>query len=210
MERVGLFACLGLMMAAGVSCTNPAPQQAMQQADAPQQSPAFADSSPLSPQAKLEAVKLNELPPVAVPHTKKPPIDHSGRKEVGDASYYSHSFTNKKMANGEKFNPNDNVAASKTLPLGTTAKVTNLETGKSEMVKVEDRGPHVDGRVLDVSPKVAQKLDMKHEGVAKVEVKPVAVPTPDGGVKLGAGAADTPAPVVDQAVKTTQGLAQGQ
>lgn len=167
--------------------------------------PVWAETPPpTSAQAKQEAAKLNELPPVAVSHAKKPPIDHSGRTQVGKASYYSKRFDNRKMADGERFNPNANVAASKTLPLGTTAKVVNLDTGKSAIVTVQDRGPHVDGRAIDVSPKVAQTLDMKHKGVVPVEVKPIAVPVPSGGVKLGAGAADTPAPVVDQAVKTSE------
>ena len=96
------------------------------------------------------------------------------------------------MADGNRFNPHANVAASKTLPIGTTAKVIDLDTGKSAIVSVEDRGPHVDGRVLDVSPTVAEYLDMKKNGTAEVVVKPIVVPQPDGGVKLGAGAAETP------------------
>jgi len=88
------------------------------------------------------------------------------------------------------FNPNSDVAASKTLPLGTTAKVTNVQNGRSAMVKVEDRGPHVAARVVDVTPKVADQLDMKKAGVAPVVVAPVAVPQADGTVKLGAGAAE--------------------
>ena len=151
-------------------------------------------------------MKLNSLPPVAPSHAKKPPIDHSGRAEAGKASFYAKHFAHRKMADGQRLDPNDNVAASKTLPLGTTAKVTNLNTGKSATVKVEDRGPHVDGRVLDVSPKVAATLDMKHPGVVPVEVKPIAVPQPDGGVKLGAGAAETPPEQVKAAVQTTERL----
>jgi rare lipoprotein A len=138
------------------------------------------------------AIWLDQLPPVPVPRSRKPPIDHSGRKEIGEASFYAGHFDGRKMADGHRFNPDANVAASKTLPIGTTAKVTNLETGKSAIVSVEDRGPHVDGRVLDVSPKVAENLDMKKSGTAKVVVKPITVPQPDGEVKLGAGAAETP------------------
>jgi rare lipoprotein A len=110
------------------------------------------------------------------------------------------------MADGRKFNPSANVAASKTLPLGTTAKVVNLATGKSATVKVEDKGPYVAGRVMDVSPKVANDLGMTKSGVAPVAVKPVAVPLPDGEVKLGAGAADMPQQEVSQAVRATKQL----
>ena len=101
-------------------------------------------------------------------------MDHSGRKQKGRASYYADRFANRKMANGNRFNPNSDTAASKTLPLGTTAKVTNVQNGKSATVKVEDRGPYVDGRVVDLTPKVADELDMRKQGVAPVIVAPIA------------------------------------
>jgi rare lipoprotein A (peptidoglycan hydrolase) len=122
----------------------------------------FAAPPPNSPAAKQEAEKLAQLPPVK-PHSG---VDHSGRKQEGRGSYYAKHFTNRKMANGQKFDPNGHVAASKTLPLGTTAKVTNVQKGKSTMVKVEDRGPHANGRIIDVAPKAADELDLKKQGVA--------------------------------------------
>jgi rare lipoprotein A len=149
------------------------------------------------PAARQEAEKLAQLPPVA-PHGG---IDHSGRKQKGRASFYAHHFTNRKMADGSRFDPNSNVAASKNLPLGTTAKVTNLTNGKSALVKVQDRGPFIDGRVVDVTPKVADQLDMKKAGVTPVEVAPVAVPQADGAVKLGAGAPDAKPQEVEQAMQ---------
>ena len=82
------------------------------------------------------------------------------------------------------------MAASKTLPFGTTAKVINLQNGKSATVRVEDRGPFVAGRVMDVTFKVAQELGITKHGVVPVEVKPIVVPQPNGEVKLGAGAAN--------------------
>jgi rare lipoprotein A len=153
--------------------------------------PATAQPPALSP-AVQDAVRLDELPPVPVASIADPPIDHSGRKQIGKASYYAKHFDGRKMANGDHFRPTASVAASKTLPLGTTAKVTNLHTGKSATVTVEDRGPYVRGRVMDVTPKVAEKLGMTKHGTAQVVVKPITVPQPNGGVKLGAGAAETP------------------
>jgi rare lipoprotein A len=117
-------------------------------------------------------------------------LDHSGRAKKGKASYYAKSFAGKKMADGTPMNPNANIAASKTLPLGTKAEVVNLENGKSAQVEIRDRGPYVDGRIVDLSPKVAEKLDMREDGVAPVLVKPIEVPQPDGSMKLGAGARD--------------------
>jgi len=134
-----------------------------------------------------EARNLDNLPPVT-PHGRAT-IDHSGRKQAGRASFYADRFADKRMADGRRMNPNTDAAASKTLPLGTVAEVTNLENGRSAKVQVEDRGPYIAGRVVDVTPKVADQLGMLRRGVAAVVVKPIAVPQPDGAVKLGAGAA---------------------
>ncbi|SAK96810.1 RlpA-like lipoprotein [Caballeronia hypogeia] len=115
-------------------------------------------------------------------------LDRSGKARRGKASYYSRSFYRKKMSDGTKMNPQSNAAASKTLPLGTSARVTNLENGNSDVVQIRDRGPHVKDRIVDVSPKTADNLGMKKDGTALVEVKPIDVPQLDGSVKRGAGA----------------------
>ena len=101
------------------------------------------------------------------------------RPQQGEASFYGPQFTGRKMANGEPFNPNSNSAAHRTLPLGTTAKVTNLENGRSVTVKVEDRGPYARGRVIDLSPRNAEQLGMKQAGTAPVRVEPLDVPERD-------------------------------
>ena len=80
-------------------------------------------------------------------------------------------------------NPQSNVAASKTLPLGTKARVTNLENGSSDVVEIKDRGPYAKDRIVDVSPQTADKLGLKKDGTAPVEVKPLEVPQADGSVK---------------------------
>ncbi|MGA8195572.1 MAG: septal ring lytic transglycosylase RlpA family protein [Acetobacteraceae bacterium] len=164
--------------------------------------PALAETPPPdSPAARQEAEKLAKLPPVEQKGTTHP--DPSGRKQAGRVSYYAHHFTNRKMADGNRFNPNGDAAASKTLPLGTTAKVTNVQNGKSATVKIEDRGPFVPGRVVDVTPKVADQLDIRKQGVSQVVVAPIAVPQPDGAVKLGAGAAPAEASP-EEVAKATQ------
>jgi len=110
--------------------------------------------------------------------------DLSGRKRIGHASVYAGKLAGKKMADGTKMNPHSDNAASKTLPLGTTAKVTNLQTGQNAKVTIRDRGPHVKGRILDVSPATARKIGItKHQGVAKVQVAPIAVAKTNGSVK---------------------------
>jgi rare lipoprotein A len=96
------------------------------------------------------------------------------------------------MADGAPMDPEGDNAASRTLPLGTTAKVTNVETGKSAIVTIEDRGPYVDGRLVDLSPATAQQIGLTpRKGVTKVVVAPIAIPLPDGTVKAGAGADET-------------------
>jgi rare lipoprotein A len=121
----------------------------------------------------------------------KPRLDRSGKRRIGKASFYAHRFEGHKMANGDKMDPQHNNAASRTLPLGTTAKVTNLKTGQSAVVTIEDRGPYVGGRIVDLSPATAQEIGItRREGVTKVEVAPIKVPQPDGSVKLGAAAAE--------------------
>jgi rare lipoprotein A len=159
---------------------------------------------PNSPEAKEEAHRLSELPPV----TPQSHIDHSGRKQKGKASYYANHFAGHKTASGKPFHAGSNMAASKTLPLGTTAKVTNAQNGKSVEVKIEDRGPYVDGRIVDLAPEVANKLEMKKSGVTPVEVAPIAVPQQNGPPKLGAGAADANAQHVEQAARETGAAGQ--
>jgi rare lipoprotein A len=102
-------------------------------------------------------------------------------QQRGDASYYANKFQGRKTADGERFNQNKLTAASKTLPLGAKAKVTNEENGRSVEVKINDRGPYVDGRIIDLSKKAAKELDMEKQGVAPVtvEVKPKDQPTPE-------------------------------
>jgi rare lipoprotein A len=102
------------------------------------------------------------------------------------ASFYAHQFFGKPMADGDPMNPRGNNAASRTLPLGTVAKVTNVATGKSAIVKIKDRGPYIKGRIVDLSPSTASKIGITpRTGVAKVVVAPIVVPLPDGRIKLG-------------------------
>lgn len=108
--------------------------------------------------------------PRAMQHGPKPPHPRAAR-QVGKASIYARKFAGRRMANGARMDPRGANAASKTLPLGTTARVTNLENGRSAVVTIEDRGPHVRGRIIDLSPATAQQIGLTREqGVAPVEV----------------------------------------
>lgn len=104
-----------------------------------------------------------------------------GRVQEGKASIYAAGLRGRKMADGTPFDPASDSAASKTLPLGTAARVTNLENGRTATVRVRDRGPHRAGRVMDVSPGTAGALGMKRDGVAPVAVVPLASPPAAAG-----------------------------
>ena len=86
------------------------------------------------------------------------------------ASYYAEKFHGRKTSNGEVFNMYGYTAAHKTLPFNTMLKVTNLANGKSVIVRVNDRGPFVAGREIDLSKSAAVKLDMIKSGTAKVRI----------------------------------------
>ena len=112
-------------------------------------------------------------------------LDRSGRTRVGKASFYAARYAGKTMADGSAMQLYSNNAASITLPLGTTAKVTNLETGKSAIVTIRDRGPYVAGRIVDLSPATARKIGLsRKQGLANVKVAPLTVPLVDGSVKV--------------------------
>lgn len=138
----------------------------------------------------------DELPkPIVVaPHedkTAKSPADLSGHKRLGKASIYAKRFAGHKMADGAPMQVQGDNAASKTLPIGTTAKVTNVETGASAVVTIEDRGPYIKGRIVDVSPSTAEKIGIdSKKGVARVSVEPIEVPLPNGEIKAGVAAHD--------------------
>jgi len=101
---------------------------------------------------------------------KKTATPHVRQEIVGVASYYGKDFHGKKTANGEIFDMYAMTAAHKTLPLGTRIKVVNLKNKKSIEVKVNDRGPYVGNRILDLSYGAAKKLAMVKDGTAKVKI----------------------------------------
>ena len=98
------------------------------------------------------------------------PSDVSHYSKVGTASWYGNEFQGRLTANGEVYDMNRLTAAHPTLPLPCYARVTNLENGSSVVVRVNDRGPFANGRLIDLSREAAELLDYKDDGVAKVKV----------------------------------------
>jgi rare lipoprotein A len=89
------------------------------------------------------------------------------------ASYQGSSTAGQATASGEPYNPKDLTAASRNLPIGSTVKVTNPETGRSVKVRINDRGPFVHGRSLDLSKSAAERIGITDKGVARVKIAPV-------------------------------------
>lgn len=107
------------------------------------------------------------------------PIDLAKADQLGHASWYS--LPANKTANGERMNPNELTAAHRSLPFGTRVVVENLANGRSVVVRINDRGPFVGGRIIDLSKAAASSIGMLHAGTAKVRVT-----TAGGGSALAA------------------------
>ena len=155
---------------------------------------AAAASAPPSHPRPLEERRLSrhQTKPGRLSPEARPQLDRSGRKRFGKASIYAPMFVGRKMADGTRMRATSNNAASRTLPLGTTAKVTNLETGKTAVVTIHDRGPYVAGRIVDLSPATARDIGLdRRTGVTQVEVAPILIPMPNGNTKLGDGFLET-------------------
>jgi len=149
---------------------------------------AAAAAAPSGHPGTLETSRLShhQRKPGRLSPEARPQLDRTGRKRFGKASIYAQMFAGRKMADGTRMRPTSNNAASRTLPLGTTAKVTNLETGKTAIVTIHDRGPYVVGRIVDLSPATARDIGLdRRTGVTRVEVAPIVIPMPNGNIKFG-------------------------
>ena len=116
--------------------------------------------SPQKEESKIEEVQIDE-----------PQKEAAKEGVVGIASYYAAKFHGKRTASGEKFSQKVLTAAHLTLPFGTLLKVTNLQNMKSVIVRVNDRGPHVRGRIVDLSKAAAELIGLRHTGTARVELQ---------------------------------------
>lgn len=114
-------------------------------------------------------------PAEAVKKVKKSGTAQSRLTQRGKASWYGPGFHGKPTASGEVFDQGLMTAAHNTFPLGSKAKVTNLANGNSVEVKINDRGPHTDGRIIDLSRAAARALGFLESGIAQVRVEVLSV-----------------------------------
>ena len=110
-------------------------------------------------------------PPRPTVHEQPAPAGPPTIMQIGTASWYGPGFHGRATASGATFNQHALTAAHRTLPLGTEAKVTNLTTGQSVLVTINDRGPYVQGRHLDLSRAAAKQIGLTKRGVAKVRIE---------------------------------------
>jgi rare lipoprotein A len=106
-------------------------------------------------------------------HTLMPPAYGPGYSETGLASWYGPDFHRKRTANGERFDMNGLTAAHRILPFDSYVHVTNVANGRSVVVRINDRGPFVEDRIIDLSAKAARLLGIKEAGVARVRIEVV-------------------------------------
>lgn len=138
------------------------------------------DSTPVSAELAILPTPIPDLGAGAdVSEERNPALSparnqHAASKgQVGTASFYGGEFNGRPTANGETFDERKLTAAHRTLRLGTRVRVTNLENRKSVVVTVNDRGPYVGGRVIDVSRRAAGVLDFVDDGTARVRIQPL-------------------------------------
>jgi rare lipoprotein A len=110
---------------------------------------------------------------LAACHTLAPGAYGPGFSETGLASWYGADFHQKRTANGERFDMNGLTAAHRSLPFDSYVRVTNVANGRSVVVRINDRGPFIADRIIDLSAKAARQLGIKEDGVARVRIEVV-------------------------------------
>lgn len=118
-------------------------------------------------------------PPKASHHSDKTAPSSAGllKSQEGIASYYAHKFNGRRTASGERFSNKKMTAAHRTLPFGTLVEVENMVTHQKVIVKINDRGPFVRNRIIDLSYSAAKKLGFIRQGSARVKISPLTIAT---------------------------------
>ncbi len=130
-----------------------------------------SDAAPAATSAAGKAAGKRKGPgPVMTDAGEPQPVPHQ-RRRVGEATYYASYFEGRPTASGEPYDGQAMTAAHKTLPFGTRVKVTHLSTGDSAIVRINDRGPFVAGRIIDLSQRAAEKLGLIDDGTAEVQLQ---------------------------------------
>ncbi len=111
------------------------------------------------------------IPESAIPESELPAPEAASPVEGGEASYYGRRFAGRPTASGERFDPRQLTAAHRTLPFGSRLRVTHARTGKSVVVRINDRGPFHSRRVIDLSRAAAERIGIVHSGRGEVRLE---------------------------------------
>lgn len=185
MKRLSLLFCLCFFLA---SCSHkparvavaPAPPVEQEQQPVPEGTPpAVAEKEPTEPPESS-----------SIPETEVTPDSKPVLVETGIASWYGAPYHNRRGSNGEVYDMNAMTAAHRTLPLGSIVRVTNTPSGKSAVVRITDRGPFIEGRIIDLSQAAAKQIGLVQKGTGQVRIEVLKTPQPieSGGrwaVQLG-------------------------
>jgi len=131
---------------------------------------ACGQSSLVTDQMALQGGYRQKPAGVAHLHKHFAPLTRAAKRKGGSYALASFYGEDAQTASGEKFNPNELTAAHPTLPFGTRLRVTNTTNGRSVVVRVNDRGPYIRGRSVDVSSAAAERIGMVDQGVARVKL----------------------------------------
>jgi rare lipoprotein A len=121
--------------------------------------------------ALLAGCSTRSDPPSPEPPAQEKAAHKHTKRVSGLASYYADKYHGRTTASGERFDQNAMTAAHRTLPFGTKVKVTNVENGKSVLVRINDRGPFVKGRIIDLSRSAFARIGSTRAGVMPVEIE---------------------------------------
>lgn len=173
-------ACAAALLTAG--CAHPARRVAVQPPMPPGvtwgRAPVGASTSPPAPPAAAPPPPALRLATLAgAPELAQPPQEGE-IWQIGTASFYGLHEQGHETADGERFNYHAMTAASRTLPFGTRVRVTDLATGRSVVVRINDRGPFWTHRILDLSAGAARKIGLYRQGLGQVRVEIVSLPQP--------------------------------
>ncbi len=118
-----------------------------------------------------ELLDLDDIIPNDDPEEEVIPLENINFTQEGEASYYADRFEGRPTASGEPFRQDSLTAAHRHLPFGTVVRITNLKNNKQIVVRINDRGPFVEGRIIDVSRRGAEALDFIRDGLADVRIE---------------------------------------
>ena len=168
MRRISLLFCLFFLLA---GCSHKPARVAVETAPRVEQKQPAPDGTPPAEAEKTEAPEPSPAPEVEVTPETKPLL-----VETGIASWYGAPYHNRRGSNGEVYDMHAMTAAHRTLPLGSIVRVTSLDSRESAVVRITDRGPFIEGRIIDLSQAAAKKIGLVHRGTGRVQVEVLKTP----------------------------------